>query len=250
VGRVLGQGLAGVVVLGRDLEFLHQRQRLLVHRLMVAHHVFGKGLDFLVAGFLQGLFRRRDVDHTGGVGDMRNLRIGRFGALCEGGAAQQANRGDRRAQSNEHDLILLCCRDPGAVGRVGCTGWMVRERKGSGKIYRVRPRRCRTAAVRRSQRLPANGNASITTGPIFLSTLSRSMVRARCSLVFTVSGFSPRISAVSSTFMPSITRVMKTMRNASGSSSMARSTTCWISRCAIDFSGSSDAAERGNWMIW
>ncbi len=73
--------------------------------------------------------------------------------------------------------------------------------------------------------LPAKGNACITTGPIFFSTMSRSILRARCSRLFTVSGLSERISAVSSTFIPSITRVMKTRRNASGNSSMACSTT-------------------------
>ena len=45
--------------------------------------------------------------------------------------------------------------------------------------------------ARAGQRLPAKGNASMTMGPIFFSTLSRSMVRARCSRVFTVSGFNP-----------------------------------------------------------
>src|ERR1700737_4712089 len=76
-------------------------------------------------------------------------------------------------------------------------------RKGS-RIYATRPSLFKTASVRRSQRLPANGNASMTTGPIFFSTLSRRMVRARRSRVFTVSGFNPRMSAVSSTFIPSI----------------------------------------------
>jgi hypothetical protein len=32
---------------------------------MVAHHVFGERLDFLVAGFGQRLLGRRDVDDTG-----------------------------------------------------------------------------------------------------------------------------------------------------------------------------------------
>ena len=67
---------------------------------------------------------------------------------------------------------------------------MERERKGS-RNYAAKFSRFRTASVRRSQRLPANGNASITIGPIFFSILSRSMARARCNLVFTVSGFNP-----------------------------------------------------------
>ena len=65
---------------------------------------------------------------------------------------------------------------------------MAQRRGGSREIIEM-PSRFSTASVSRSQRLPANGNASITTGPIFFSTFSRSMVRARCSLVFTVSGF-------------------------------------------------------------
>ena len=52
---------------------------------------------------------------------------------------------------------------------------MDRAAKGS-RIQPERPSRFRTAPVIRSQRLPANGNASIRTGPIFLS-----VVRARAA---------------------------------------------------------------------
>ena len=41
--RPLGQRLAGVVVLRRHVELLDQGERLLVHRLVVAHHVLGEG---------------------------------------------------------------------------------------------------------------------------------------------------------------------------------------------------------------
>src|SRR5438128_7544042 len=43
VGRLLRQRLAGVVILGRDLELLDEVERLLVHSLMVAHHVLREG---------------------------------------------------------------------------------------------------------------------------------------------------------------------------------------------------------------
>ena len=89
-----------------------------------------------------------------------------------------------------------------------------------------RPSRCMMALVIRTQRLPANGNASIRIGPICLSTCSRTSRRARCSRVFTVFALRPRRSAVSSTLIPSMTRVTNTVRKISGSLSIARSTSC------------------------
>src|SRR5579859_128234 len=68
-GGVLRQGLAGVVVFRRDVKFLDQIERLLVHGLVVAHHVFRECLDVLVAGFGQCLLGGRDIDRTGGVGN-------------------------------------------------------------------------------------------------------------------------------------------------------------------------------------
>jgi hypothetical protein len=44
-----------------------------------------------------------------------------------------------------------------------------------------------TVSVIRSQRRPANGNASISTGPICLSIVARTSWRARWSRVLTVS---------------------------------------------------------------
>jgi hypothetical protein len=49
------------------------------------------------------------------------------------------------------------------------------------------------------------------------------MRRARCSLVFTVGGRMPRTDAVSSVLASSMSRITKTVRNASGRSSIARS---------------------------
>src|SRR4051794_19657278 len=105
VGGVLRQRLAGVVVFRGDLQLLDEVERLLVHRFMVADHIVGERLDLLVAGFGFRLFGRVDVDHPGGVGDMRDLRVGRLRALRKSGAAEQADGGDRRAQSNEHDFL-------------------------------------------------------------------------------------------------------------------------------------------------
>src|SRR6516164_5569256 len=58
--------------------------------------------------------------------------------------------------------------------------------------YSAKPSRFITASVTLSQRRPANGNASISTGPICLSNWSRTSCRARCSRVFTVSSLIPR----------------------------------------------------------
>ena len=81
-GGLLGQRLAGVVVFRRDLELLDQRERLLVHRGMVAHHVVGESADVLVLGFRQRLLGGLDVELPRRVGDMGDLRIGRLGALA------------------------------------------------------------------------------------------------------------------------------------------------------------------------
>jgi hypothetical protein len=45
---------------------------------VISHHVFRKGSDSFVTRFFQCLFRRRDVNDTGGISDMRNLRIGKL----------------------------------------------------------------------------------------------------------------------------------------------------------------------------
>jgi hypothetical protein len=69
---------------------------------VVAHHIFREGLDLLVAGFGDRLLGGVDVDDARGVGDMRDLRVGGLCALRQRGAAEKAQCGDRRAQSNEH----------------------------------------------------------------------------------------------------------------------------------------------------
>jgi hypothetical protein len=58
----------------------------LVHLGVVAHHIVREVANFLVLGFRQRLLRGLDVELPRGIGNMRDLRIGRFGrALREGG---------------------------------------------------------------------------------------------------------------------------------------------------------------------
>ena len=75
------QRLACVVVLRGHLELTEERQRLLVHSLVVAHQVFCKGANLLVLRLLQREFCRADIDLVGRVGDMRDLGIVWLGAL-------------------------------------------------------------------------------------------------------------------------------------------------------------------------
>jgi hypothetical protein len=68
--RLLPQGLAGVVVLGCDLELLYQAERFLIHCLVITDHVLGEGDHLLVLALLQRLLRSLDVDLPCGIGDM------------------------------------------------------------------------------------------------------------------------------------------------------------------------------------
>src|SRR3979490_1936512 len=132
--RLLAQGAAGVVVLRRDLELLYEVERLLVHGLVVAHHVMGEGEGLLVLGFRDGLLGGRDVELPGRVGDVGDLGIGRLGGLGESHAAQHADGGHRRAQSDDHGMLLwgMPERPPG-VADVSNAHWMAGEPKGSRK---------------------------------------------------------------------------------------------------------------------
>ena len=64
--RLLGEALAGGIVRGLDIQFLHQRQSLIVHRRMVANHLLCKGADIVIFRLVQGLPSGLDV----GIGDM------------------------------------------------------------------------------------------------------------------------------------------------------------------------------------
>src|SRR5262245_10478905 len=74
------QALAGGVVLGRDIELLDQRERLVVHGSMVADHLLREGAHGFILGLVEGLFARIDVDQSGGVGHMSDLGVGRVSA--------------------------------------------------------------------------------------------------------------------------------------------------------------------------
>jgi len=80
-GRLLGERLAGIVVFGGHIKFLHQCQSLVIYRLVIALHVLRKGDHVLVVALLQRLLCGFDVKLTRRVGDVGNLGIGEFGAL-------------------------------------------------------------------------------------------------------------------------------------------------------------------------
>src|SRR6185312_17334111 len=200
---LLGQRLAGGVVFRRDLQFLDKVQRLHVHRLMVANHVLGKADDILVMRLGNGKLRHIDVQRAGGVGDVGDLRIGGFiGRLGERRGSEQAKRGYGRERANMHKKPPWPDRPKGVGHRFSVnTHWMQSAEKRSRKKhgfskagpypYSGRPSRFSTATVTRSQRLPANGNASRSTGPICASSCLRNRLRARKSRVLTVSGLMP-----------------------------------------------------------
>src|ERR1035437_8304357 len=76
-GALLGQRAAGIVVLRRYLELLDQRQRLLVHRRVIANQIGREGPNFFVLGFFQRLFGGFDIELPRRIGDGGDLRIGR-----------------------------------------------------------------------------------------------------------------------------------------------------------------------------
>ena len=100
LGRLLGERFAGVVIFRRDVEFFHQSQCLLVHRLVIALHISREGHHVLVLAFLQRQLRGRDVELTRRISDVRNLRIGGSGALrrsdagCEQQSCKRAGKPD------------------------------------------------------------------------------------------------------------------------------------------------------------
>ena len=80
--RLFAQGFAGVVVLGRDAELFQLGERLFVDRLMIALHVGREGAHVLVAALFLGLLGHGDIQLSGRIGDVSDLRIAWFGAFC------------------------------------------------------------------------------------------------------------------------------------------------------------------------
>lgn len=81
--RRFDQRLACVVVLRGHLELTDERQRLLVHSLVVAHQVFCKGANLLVLRLLQRQLSCLDVDLPRRIRDRRDLGVIRLAALCK-----------------------------------------------------------------------------------------------------------------------------------------------------------------------
>jgi hypothetical protein len=111
------------------------------------------------------------------------------------------------------------------------------------------PSRRRTAAVRRWQRFPSNGNVSFNAGANRSSRACCNLDRARWSRVLTVSNSIASTCAVSSVLKPSTCRSMNTSRNDGGNASIALSSIKRISPSAASRSGSACGAPPGNWMI-
>ena len=79
--RLLRQRFAGIIILRLHIQLFQERQRLLIYRGVVAHHILREGTHFFVLRLLQRQFCRADIDLVGRVGDMRDLGIVWLGAL-------------------------------------------------------------------------------------------------------------------------------------------------------------------------
>ncbi len=107
-------------------------------------------------------------------------------------------------------------------------------------------RRMRTASVSLSHLFPRKGKLPRTASANVASSDFRSSRRARKSRVFTVSGCTPRISAVSSTVNSWMSRRMNVGRKISGKESTACSSKMRVSARATCVSGLSTGCPPGN----
>src|SRR5919199_2188759 len=109
---LLGQRAAGLVVLGRDIQLLHECQRLLIDSLVIADHVISEGEDVLVLGVLFGEFRGLDVDLASRVGDVSDLRVGRLaGRLRHGRTRNDHCGGEKGYPGQRHGDLLRAVLD-------------------------------------------------------------------------------------------------------------------------------------------
>jgi hypothetical protein len=123
------------------------------------------------------------------------------------------------------------------------------QRRDDRASARDRPSRSRSLCTRASQRGRSNGNTSLSATARSPPRLSRSMRRARCSLVFTVSSRIPSSFAVSFVLISSTSRKTKMMRNAAGSLSTSSSSIFRIWAWATARSGSrSRAVSEDEWI--
>ena len=110
-----------------------------------------------------------------------------------------------------------------------------REPRSAGSARSSSRRRASTAATMRSQRAPAKPKTSPVAISISSASDSRNIARARNSRVRTVACGTARQAAVSSTVISSTSRITNTVRNASGSLSILRSSSRRIwARIAAD----------------
>ncbi len=173
---------------------------------------------------------------------MRDLRVVRLWRLAPIATAEPKTKA-AEAATILRNISLSLAAPPRAHAALDAID------RGEVPVSFARSRRASTACVRRSQRRPAKGNESAIAGPTCFAISSFNSARARCSRVFTVSGRMAKSSAVSSMLMPSMSRATRTVRNASGSASMARSRSARISRWAMVVSGSSSGLAPGKRMI-
>ena len=91
----------------RDIELLDQREGLVIHRLVVAHHIIGERTHLRVLRFLQRQLGGLDVDRSGRIGNMCNLRVGRFRRLSGGNPAHKQCHRDACPKPETLHLSLL-----------------------------------------------------------------------------------------------------------------------------------------------
>ena len=71
---------------------------------MVADHLLCEGAHIFVLGFVERLLARVDVDESGSVGDMSDLRVGRLSVSGDGGAPS--------ARTATAAIAILCMTVP------------------------------------------------------------------------------------------------------------------------------------------
>jgi hypothetical protein len=81
LGRRLGQGFAGIIVLLRHLQLAEQGEQLSIHCHVIPDHLLGEGTDRLGVRRLSREIGRCDVDQPRQVGNMGDLRSVGFPVL-------------------------------------------------------------------------------------------------------------------------------------------------------------------------
>src|SRR5262249_22141227 len=203
----------GGVGLGRDLQARDEGDGLLVDARVVGDHQGGELLHLGIGRLRLGELAGVDVDLIRGDDDGRDLRVvdrlrGRGGGKDEQCSCEQ--RGCFHARWMRAHARAF----PAGSYRLPASSFPL-------------PASSRLSTVRtmRSQRAPSKPNTPPRAESMSRSSASRSRARARNSRVRTVATGTPSASEVSRADMSSTSRITKTVRNASGSSSMRFSST-------------------------